>query len=61
MREKLNRDVKLREWFRPLAPSVLEEESEAALAAVCQYLFKPAMVAGQPIAVWVAVVVAFRR
>lgn len=34
---------------------------EAALTAVRQYLFKPAMVAGQPFAVWVAVVVAFRR
>jgi hypothetical protein len=33
----------------------------AALAAVRQYVFKPATVAGQPIAVWVAVVVAFRR
>jgi carbamoyltransferase len=27
MRETLNEKVKLREWFRPLAPSVLEEES----------------------------------
>jgi carbamoyltransferase len=28
MRELLNRKVKLREWFRPLAPSILEEQSE---------------------------------
>jgi len=28
MRELLNRKVKLREWFRPLAPSMLEESSE---------------------------------
>ncbi|HVF87795.1 MAG TPA: carbamoyltransferase C-terminal domain-containing protein, partial [Pyrinomonadaceae bacterium] len=28
MRELLNRKVKLREWFRPLAPSMLEETSE---------------------------------
>jgi carbamoyltransferase len=27
MRELLNHKVKLREWFRPLAPSMLEEES----------------------------------
>ncbi len=27
MRELLNRKVKLREWFRPLAPSMLEEVS----------------------------------
>jgi carbamoyltransferase len=27
MRELLNRKVKLREWFRPLAPSILEEAS----------------------------------
>jgi carbamoyltransferase len=27
MREVLNRKVKLREWFRPLAPSILEEHS----------------------------------
>jgi carbamoyltransferase len=27
MRELLNRKVKLREWFRPLAPSMLEESS----------------------------------
>ncbi|MCT7976482.1 carbamoyltransferase family protein [Laspinema olomoucense] len=27
MREKLNHQVKLREWFRPLAPSMLEEAS----------------------------------
>jgi carbamoyltransferase len=26
-REKLNQQVKLREWFRPLAPSILEERS----------------------------------
>ncbi len=29
MRELLNRKVKLREWFRPLAPSMLEEASGA--------------------------------
>ncbi len=34
---------------------------EAALAAVRQYLFKPAMAAGQPIAVWVGIPVRFRR
>lgn len=28
MRELLNRKVKLREWFRPLAPSMLEEAAE---------------------------------
>jgi carbamoyltransferase len=28
MRELLNKKVKLREWFRPLAPSMLEEASE---------------------------------
>ena len=28
MRQRLNDKVKLREWFRPLAPSLLEEESE---------------------------------
>jgi carbamoyltransferase len=27
MRETLNQKVKLREWFRPLAPSLLEESS----------------------------------
>jgi hypothetical protein len=34
---------------------------EAALAAARQYIFKPAMAAGQPIAVWIHVPVAFRR
>ena len=34
---------------------------EAALAAARQYIFKPAMAAGQPIAVWVHVPVVFRR
>jgi carbamoyltransferase len=29
MRELLNKKVKLREWFRPLAPSMLEEASSA--------------------------------
>ena len=29
MRELLNHKVKLREWFRPLAPSMLEESAEA--------------------------------
>src|SRR5712692_4507022 len=29
MRELLNHKVKLREWFRPLAPSMLEEQSSA--------------------------------
>src|SRR5262249_20105606 len=28
MLEKLNKQVKLREWFRPLAPSMLAEQSE---------------------------------
>src|SRR4029078_10691831 len=28
MRELLNKKVKLREWFRPLAPSMLEEAAE---------------------------------
>lgn len=31
MREVLNRKVKLREWFRPLAPSILEEASDRIL------------------------------
>jgi hypothetical protein len=34
---------------------------EAALAAVRQYIFKPGMVAGQPVAFWIATPVAFRR
>ena len=34
---------------------------EAALAAVRQYIFKPAMAGGQPFAAWVTVPVAFRR
>jgi TonB family protein len=34
---------------------------KAALEAARQYVFKPAMAAGQPIAVWVHVPVAFRR
>lgn len=34
---------------------------DAALAAVRQYVFKPATVAGQGIAIWVAVPVTFRR
>lgn len=32
-REKLNHQVKLREWFRPLAPSVLEEGSARVFGA----------------------------
>lgn len=34
---------------------------EAALAAVRQYEFSPARASGQPIAVWIAVPVVFRR
>jgi hypothetical protein len=34
---------------------------DAALAAVRQYVFKPALVAGQPIATWVHTNVSFRR
>lgn len=33
MREMLNEKVKLREWFRPLAPSILEEASETIFGA----------------------------
>jgi hypothetical protein len=34
---------------------------EAAIAAVEQYLFKPGMVSGHPVAVWVTTQVVFRR
>ncbi len=33
MREKLNKLIKLREWFRPLAPSVLEERTASIFGA----------------------------
>jgi hypothetical protein len=34
---------------------------EAALAAARQYIFRPGMIGGQPVAVWVVTAVAFRR
>ena len=36
MREVLNQKVKLREWFRPLAPSLLEEASAELFGRVCR-------------------------
>jgi carbamoyltransferase len=33
VREKLNKQVRLREWFRPLAPSILEEDSALIFGA----------------------------
>jgi len=51
--------------FRSLHPEVPIEHDrkfvEAALAAVRLYVFKPALVAGQPIATWVAVPVRFSQ
>jgi hypothetical protein len=34
---------------------------EAAIAAVKQYVFSPAMASGYPVAVWVSTLVVFRR
>jgi len=49
---------------RDQQPIVIERDPklvESALVAVRQYIFRPATAAGQPIAVWVFILVAFRH
>jgi carbamoyltransferase len=47
MLQKLNKQVKLREWFRPLAPSMLEEATSSIFGTACH---DPFMITVFPVA-----------
>jgi carbamoyltransferase len=47
VREKLNHQVKLREWFRPLAPSVMEEYRSEIFG--CERYHDPFMITVYPV------------
>jgi periplasmic protein TonB len=57
-------DARALESYRDIGGEPVEHDPrfiEAALAAVRQFVFKPGLVGGQPVALWVGVPVRFRR